>query len=86
MTAQEDFNAFLDAQKQPEYDFASMTDAEKQSENFRYTELKLAVVKEQEVKKVFEKVWTIKFQELAVKHDNERVALGQEKQTAEDNL
>ena len=59
--AQEEFQAFLDAQKAPEYDFASMTDEEKMQENFRYTELKLAVAKEQEARKKLDEEYSAKF-------------------------
>jgi len=50
MTAQEDFQAFLDAQKEADYDFESMTQEEKDAEMLEYTRLK--ILAEQEKKKI----------------------------------
>jgi len=84
MTAQEEFKAFLDAQKQPTYDYAGMTLEQRQAEQDEYTRLKIAVGKEEEAVKLFNEEWASKESEIRARHDSEIQAHFQERQTAYD--
>ena len=85
MTAQEDFQAFLNAQADPAYDFAAMTPEEQQAEMTLYTKLKIAVAQEAEIKKAFNAAKEAAFAALRAEQDIAIQALGQVWQTAEDN-
>lgn len=84
MTAQEDFNAFLDAQAKVGYVLGDI-EGTPEKDMLKYTELKIAVSQEQAKIKAFNEAKATAFEELAIQHDEERIALGQLWQTKEDN-
>ena len=85
MTAQEDYQAFLDAQTEDSYDLESMTEEEQTTEMITYTKLKLAAGKEKVKVAEFSKLKEAAFNDLAIKQDQERIALGKVWQAYEDN-
>jgi hypothetical protein len=84
MTAQTEFQAFLDAQAEVGYVLGDITGTA-DGDMLRYTELKIAVSQEASKIKAFNEAKAIAFQELSLQHNDEMVALGQLWQTKEDN-
>lgn len=84
LTAKENFQAFLDGQKESDYTLGDYAGTE-EGDMKLYTELKLAV--EKETKKIadFNTAKQAAFNELAQQHDQERQALATEWQGYEDN-
>lgn len=84
MTAQEEFQAFLDAQKVEGYKLGDI-EGSPEADMLKYTELKIAAEQEKVRIAKFQEAKQASFDELAQKHDAERIVLGQEWQTYEDN-
>ena len=74
MTAQEDFQAFLDAQKVEDYTLGDITGT-KQGDQDRYTELKISVMQEEAKVERFNKAKEDAFSELNKRHNEEKIAL-----------
>ena len=79
---QEEFNEFLEQQKQEEYNLGDITGTP-EGDMIKYTELKIAVNQEQEQIKAFEEYYTGKFKELDTKFHEDEDALREEKKTQE---
>jgi len=84
-TKQEEFNAFLEAQEVEGYKLGDI-EGTPEADMIKYTELKIGVKQEAAKLEAFNKVWDLKFQELSEEQDAARIALGKEKQTAQDLL
>jgi len=85
MTAKQDFEAFLNAQKVDGYTLGDI-EGSPEADMTKYTELKVEVAQEEEKVKNFQSEKQVAFDALAVKHDKERIALGIEWQALEDAL
>ncbi len=84
-TKQEEFNAFLKAQEVVGYKLGDI-EGTPEKDMIKYTELKIAVKQETAKLEAFNKVWDAKFVTLSETQDAARIALGVEKQTAQDLL
>ena len=82
MTAQEDFQAFLDAQKVEGYILGNITGTP-EGDMRQYTELKVSAAQEAEKIKLFSEARSAKFEEMRQRHDLELQALGVEWQEYE---
>lgn len=83
-TARENFDIFLNGQKEADYTVGAYTGTE-EGDMKLYTDLKVKVAQEQKKKEDFYAARQEAFDALAVQHDAERQTLADEWQAAEDN-
>lgn len=84
--AQEAYNTFLASQSLPTYNFTGMTQAEKDAEMVKYTELKIAAAQEVSKNAQFVKDRGNAFRALEEEYNTKRTALQTEWQNKEDAL
>ncbi len=84
MTAQTDYDAFLNAQKEEGYSLGGVTGTP-EGDMIKYTELKLAMQKELRKIEVFNLAKEDAYKALEETHDQSRIELGKLWQTKEDN-
>ena len=83
-SAKQEFNDFLEQQKAESYTLGDITGTA-DGDMLKYTELKIAANQEKTKIQKLNEAKNKAFKELRAKHDQEKIALGQEWQTYEDN-
>jgi hypothetical protein len=84
MNAKEQFEAFLEQQKDANYKLGDITGTP-EGDMKKYTELKISATQEEEKRKYFFEKRQEAFEALAQRHNEEQIALGQLWQEAEED-